>query len=454
MGSTGKYMREKIYHRCLSLLLGLVALLCFSTGARAETFRKSYTFDYNRATRKASETRAEGLARKRFLLDFMSTKFSKEIVTNLEEEILTALEPAEDYLLDFERKGTPKLNDDETKITIVVEGNVDLPGMISALVRNKVLSFGEKPPKVMFLPSASFESPKAAKTLRALLFDKLRQSGLQSVAFEGTTQTLSTQIKGTIKPNSAEFRVLQKLLTEYNADYLLYVDAEVENRPASVGGFICDSNFIYTVVRPSNNLILAESVISERGSGNTAMVAFDKTLDAAAPDLVNQAIGQLYQAIYADSDVIYETPQQRNSITVTVYDAKSDQVQKIIDALQTSGASVSLGTGTGVSSRLKVETTLDTLGLYNFFNEQTYSATGAKFTTPVVGYAENTIDIEVTGISKPPSRPKPAKPPEARPAKATNRQPDSDNRGDEISRLKSRTKPAVTLKLKPVSYNR
>jgi hypothetical protein len=448
----GKDMRKKIYQRSLSLLFGLLLLLGYSAGAQAETLRKSYTFEYNRATRKASEARAEGLARKRFLLDFLGTKFSKEIVTNLEEEIQVALEPADDYLLDFEVKGTPKLNADETKITIVVEGNVDLPSMISALVRNKVLSFGEKPPKIMFLPSSRFQSPKAAKTLRALLFDKLRQSGLQSVAFEGATETLSTQIKGELRPNSAEFRVVQKLLTQYNADYLLYVDVEADNRPASVGGYICDANFIYTVIRPNNSLILAESVITARSSKNTAMLAFDAALDEAAPDLVNQAIGQLYQGIYADSDVIYDTPQQRNTIAVTVYEAKSDQVQKIIEALQSAGASVSLGTGTGISSKLNVDTTLDTLGLYNFFNEQTYTAGAGKFKTPVVGYSENTIDIEITGGAKPPSRPKPAKPPEARPLKpVTNRSTDG---GEQVAKVKSRTKPAVVLKLKPVSYNR
>lgn len=436
----------------MRIIYTLLAILLIVSSAPAETLRKRYTFELNPATRRASEARALASAKKMFLRDFLSTKFSPEIVNNLAEEIDIALDPADEYLMDELKVVSTK--DEGDKLVMTVEGDVNLPAMVSALVRNKVLSFGERPPKVMFLPSSKFESPGAVKSLRALVFDKLRQSGLQSVAFEGTTETLSTQIKGKVTANSQELRILQKLVTQYNADYLIYVDVDANNRPASVGGFICDANFTYTVLRPNNNVILGEDVVSARGSGNTAMLAFDRVLDQVSPVIVNQAVGQLYQAIYADSDVIYDTPQLRNTIAVTVYEAKSDQVKRIIEALQSAGASVTLGSGTGISSRLTVDTTLDTLGLYNFFNEQTYTQGAARFKTPVVGYAENSIDIEITDASKPPSRPKPAKPPAPKPRTVSNNSGDAKEPDQIASRLKSRTKPVVTFKLKPLVPNR
>ncbi|MEW6729897.1 MAG: hypothetical protein AB1489_01045 [Acidobacteriota bacterium] len=455
-------MDKRYYLQTLCACIGLLLLFGLVSEGQAETVRKRYRFPYDRATRSASELRAKSFARKKFLREFLAEKFSKDIVDNLAEDIDIALDPPEDYLVSFEVVSS-RINDEETEVTVTVEGEVDLPGMITALVNNKVLSFGERPPKVMFLPSSRFESPKAAKTLRALLYDKLKQAGLQSVAFEGATETLSTQIKGKITPNSTEFRVLQKLVTQYNADYLVYVDTEADNRPASVGGYLCDANFIYTVMRPNNNIILGEGVVSDRASANSSMLAFDKTLDKVAPTLINQAVGQLFQSIYADSDVIYNTPQLRNTIQVTVYEAKSDQVQQIISALQAGGATVSLGSGTGISSRLNVDTSLDTLGLYNFFNKETFGS-AVKFKTPVVGYSENTIDIEVTAVSKPPKRTAAIKPPAPKPRPKPSGEGDppligerSPKEGDGstlASRLKSRTKPAVTLQLKPVSLNK
>lgn len=442
-------MKANFSRNILRSLICLLALCALASASRAETLRKRYTFDFNPATRHAGEQRAQALARKSFLRDFLSAKFSKEIVTNLAEDIDIALDPPDEYLLSFDVVST---KEDGNQLTLTVEGDVDLPGMITALVRNKVLSFGERPAKIMFLPSSRVESPKAAKALRALLFDKLRQAGLQSVDFEGATEILSTQIKGKVTPNSVELRTLQKLVTQYNADYLLYVDTESDNRPASVGGYICDANFIYTVVRPNNNLILAESAISARGSGNTSMLAFDKALDKAAPDLINQAVGQLYQAIYSDSDVIYNTPQLRNTIAVTIYEGKPNQVKKIIEALQADGATVSLGAGTGISSRMTIDTTFDTLALYNYFNELTITTAAGKFKTPVVGYAENSIDLEITDLSSPPRRPKPPKAPAPRPQNTGGGQPAKpENIGQGlVSQVKARTQPAVVLKLKPL----
>lgn len=398
----------------LAALIG-GCLLAATLTAHGETLKKRYTFDYNAATRAASEARAKSKARKQFLADFLESKFSRAIIESLAEEIDVALDPPDEFLTDFKITNT-RYNDDETKIILTVEGDVNLPAMVSALVQNKVLSFGERPPRVMFIPSNRFDDPKAAKTLRALVYEQMRQAGLQSVAFEGVTEITSVQIKRS--PDGV--RMLARQALQYGADYLIYIDPETDNRPASVGGYICDANFIYTVMRPNDNRILGEGVVTTRGSANSAMVAFGKAMDEAAPMLITRAVGQLYQSIFADSDVIYDQKQLKNNIALTVlFKTSPQQTQAIIKALQAQNAYVTLGVG-AVGDRMTVETTMDVLDLYNFFNDQTFEAGGAKFRTPVVGYGENTLEVEIVPLNGQPRKARAATPPtrRARPSNA------------------------------------
>ncbi|MFQ3639090.1 MAG: hypothetical protein SNJ62_03660 [Chloracidobacterium sp.] len=403
----------------MRLIRRLVAIACgiffaATLTVNGETLKKRYTFDYNATTRSASEARAKSKARKQFLADFLEAKFSRAIIESLAEEIDIALDPPDEFLTDFKITNT-RYNDDETKIILTVEGEVNLPAMVSALVQNKVLSFGERPPRVMFIPSNRFNDPKAAKTLRALVYEQMRQAGLQSVAFEGVTEITSVQIKQS--PNG--LRMLAKQALQYGADYLIYIDPETDNRPASIGGYICDANFIYTVMRPNDNRILGEGVISTRGSANSNMVAFGKAMDDAAPILITRAVGQLYQSIFADSDVIYDQKQLKNNIALTVYFKTSpQQTQSIIKALQAQNAYVTLGVGAG-GDRMTVETTMDVLDLYNFFNDRTFEAGGAKFKAPVVGYGENTLEVEIVPLNGQPKKARATTPP-ARQARPSN----------------------------------
>lgn len=404
----------------MRLTLRLAAFIggCFLAAtltAHGETLKKRYTFDYNAATRTASEARAKSKARKQFLADFLESKFSRAIIESLAEEIDVALDPPDEFLTDFKITNT-RYNDDETKIILTVEGEVNLPAMVSALVQNKVLSFGERPPRVMFIPSSRFDDPKAAKTLRALVYERMRQAGLQSVAFEGVTEITSVQIRQS--PDGV--RMLARQALQYGADYLIYIDPETDNRPASIGGYICDANFIYTVMRPNDNRILGEGVVTTRGSANSGMVAFGKAMDEAAPILITRAVGQLYQSIFADSDVIYDQKQLKNNIALTVlFKTSPQQTQAIIRALQAQNAYVTLGVG-AVGDRMTVETTMDVLDLYNFFNDQTFEAGGAKFKTPVVGYGENTLEVEIVPLNGQPKKARAATPPtrRARPSNA------------------------------------
>jgi len=424
-------------------LSGLV-LLCGASFARAETMRKRYAFPYDRATRKASSLKAASEARKRFLKDFLADKFSPEI-TKFADDIDIALDPPDQYLTGF-NVISERVNDDETQVTLTVEGDVDMALMVSALVQNKVLSFGKESPRVMVMPSSRFEDPKAARTLRALIFDKIKQAGLRPVAYESNTASVDFRIKEKVTPSSIEIKSLVRSAVQYGADYLIYIDAEVENKPFSQGGYISDGNFIYTILRPNGNLILGSSIVSERGSGSSPMLAFDRALDSVAPVISQAAIGQLYQAIYTDSDVIYSTPQLKQEKTLVVYWAGAPLVQAIVERLQNSGTTARLTTGmSDAGSRMKLETQMSDFDLYEWFNGQTFTVDRKIYKTPVVAYSENVIEVEPVLSGQVPRRPlAKAAPPKPRPRPTPT--PTSGGGGEPIAKL--------TLKLRPAQWNR
>lgn len=377
-----------------STLAVLLLVAGFSTGTHADTLRKRYVFDYDRTTRKASSMAAASKARLRLLEDFLAARFAPEIVNNLKDDIDVALDPPENFLTSFEVV-SEKVNEAETQVTLTVEGDVDFAEMVSALVQNKVLSFGPAPPRVMVLPSSRFADPKAAKVLRAMIYDKLKQAGLRPVAFEGATDSVSFRIKDNVTPTSVERQVLVRAATQYGADYLIYIDTEVETQPFSQGGYVTDANFIHTILRPNGALILGESIVSDRGSGTSPMLAFDDALDSVAPVIAKVAIGQLYESIYSDSDVVYNTPKLKQEKTLVINFASAALVQEMIGELKKTGATARLGTGvTDVASRVILETTMDDFALFEWCNRQIFTIAGKEFKTPVVAYAENKIEVE------------------------------------------------------------
>ena len=394
----------------LGATLLLLAGFCASS-VQAETLKKRYTFEYDKTTRRASSIAAAAKARKKLLLDFLSAKFAPEIVSNLSEDIDVALDPPDQFLSAF-KVVSERLNEGETQVTLTVEGEFDFPEMINALVQNKVLSFGKQPPRVMVLPSSRFSDPSAAKSLRALIYDKIKQAGLRPVAFESAGESVSFRIKGSVTPTAIERQTLVRAAIQYGADYLIYIDTEVDARPFAQGGHIADTTFIHTILRPNGALILGESIVSERGSGSTPALAFERALDSVAPVIARMAIAQLYESIYSDSDVIYDTPKIKQEKAVVINFGNAAVVQALVERLISTGASARLGTGMSeVASRLSVETSMDDFELYEWLNRQKFSIAGKEYTTPVVAYAENKIEVEVVANQVAPKRPPLAKAP-------------------------------------------
>jgi hypothetical protein len=415
-------------------------LACFSSTAQAETLRKRYTLPYDRTTRRASSVAAASESRKRLVRDFLATKFSPEITNRFAEDIDVALEPPDEFLTSF-NVVSEKVNDDETQVTLTVEGEFDFASIVSALVQHKVLSFGKQPPKVMVLPSSRFQDPQTAKTLRALIYDKIKEAGLRPIAFESVAESVNFRRGEKITPASVDRDMLIRTAKEFGADYLIYIDTQVEVKPFSQGGYIADANFIHSILRPNGGLILGESVVSERGSGSSEMLAFERALKSVSPVIARVAIAQLYESIYSDSDVVYDTPQLKEEKEIVINFGSAQLVQAVIAGLEKTGATARLGTGmSGVSSRVKIETSMDDLELYQWFNSRTFMVDGKPFKTPVVVYAENTIEIEAVGPQQTPRRPALAKPPVPK-----KRFPPPGN-PDPLAK--------VVLKLRPPTFNK
>jgi hypothetical protein len=373
----------------IAFLVVLMLLATASFRSSAEVVKKRYKIDVSGlGSYRAKQTRAEGLARKRFLADYISGKLSPELVQQLREEIDIALTPSDSFV-----KGFQVLKADESEdgsMVVTVSGEVDVPLVVEALVSNHVLRFSDPAPKVLLMPSGRAADAGVTKSIRALTFEHLKNVGLRPVAFEGATRVTSVQQH----IDSNQVRLIASSVTEYQADFIVFIDAEPETRPSSVGGYICDMNLTYSIIRPNTNVILGEGIASDRGSGNTATLALDRALDSTAPVIASRAIGQLYESIFADSDVITDKPQIKNSFTLTVlFKNDPSQIQQIIDALQQREVTVSLASG-GAADRLVLETTTSQVDLFNVLNSiRLKGATPAK--TQVVEFTENTLTVEI-----------------------------------------------------------
>ena len=427
--------------QALALLLILLSCTVIS---RADTLRKRYTFTYDRATRRASSLVAAKEARKRLIRDFIAAKFAPEISNRFAEEIDIALDPADQYLTSFEVV-SEKLNEDETQLTITVQAELDLVEIVNALVENKVLSFGKEPPKVMIFPSDRFADSKAAKTLRALMYEKIKKSGLRPVGFESSRQSVSIRIKDKVTPTALERQTLIRSATEYGADYLIFIDTEVDAKPFTQGGYVADATFIHTILRPNGAVILGESVTSERGSGSSATLAFDRALDSVAPVISKVAIAQLYESIYADSDIIYNTPKLKEEKSIVIHLGSSTLVQEVLRRLELAGATTKLQAAmTGTSAKAKIETSMDDLDLWEWFNQQTFKVDGRTFKTPVVVFAENTIEVEAVADQAKPTRPPSSQAPLRKP------RPSPGPAGPQINKSLD---ALAELKLRPARFN-
>ncbi len=420
----------------------------------AETKRKRYTFDLNPKTRQASLMRAKTQAKQAFLRDFLNQMFAPQIVERYAEDIDIALTPPDRFLTEFNVVS----EDTESRpgqVVMTVEGVVDLASMVSALVQQEVLSFGDDPPKIMLMPSPRFTTDTPIEPVRALIYNDIKQAGLRPVDYTQIKENVSVQITkgGQLAPNA--IKILERQATIYNADFLIYVDIDPQVKPFSQGGYIADTDLIYTIVRPNANEILGEGSISARGSGSAPKLAYNAAIDEIAPILSSDMLGNLYRSIYSQSNVVTDTVQLKNQIELTIDEAKPEQIQAVLSKIKSLGGNVDVlaGSGSGMVSRFSVEIPMEDQELYETLNGMRLSAGGREFKTPVVFFAENRVEIEVVPTAATPKRALAAKPKPRATGLARNGSGFGGNGGNSgRGGTTLAAKAKVTLQLKPAKF--
>jgi hypothetical protein len=363
------------------------------------------------------------MVRKRFLDDFLQKRLSPKLSG---DRVDIALDPADAYLISFTIVAAA-LNSSQTEVTITVEGEVDTAALVAALVQNKVIAFGKNPPKVMFLSGNNADDQKAAEKLRALVFDRIRQAGLQPVV-RNNAELLGSSVRHGASVSEAERQALLGKAREYGADYLFYVNTETDPQTVFGGkGVLTNVRLTYTILRPNGNSILGESVLSAKGQGKSHAEAFDSALEGdgdgegIAPQFAKKAVGQLYQGIFSDSDVIGDASPTDSEKTLSIEGATSSVVQAIIVRLKAAGIQVRLLSGiSGAASRLNLQTEKSDLELYDLFAGLSIAAGGKSYRLSVAAYSENNFEIEAVAagavarrkpiVKLPPKPPRQTKP--------------------------------------------
>jgi hypothetical protein len=398
--------------------LTLLVLVFLSASSYGETRREKIKLPYDSNTRRPTKSAAETLAKKEFLKRFLTAKLSPNLVNDskLAEKIELALEPPDSLITSFKFLRF-ELTADETEVDIWVEGVVDTAAMVAALVQNKVITFGKNAPKVMFLSAADSEFKKATLQIRSLIYSNLKQAGLRPVD-DTNTEIEMTSIKNTGSARNPEIQAMQRKAKEYGADFLVSINSEIALQSVG-GGYVTDVNVIYSVKRPNTGELLGDGTITGRGQGTSRMTSLNDAFDKIAPEVAQYATGQLYESIFSDSDVLTDAPQAAREKTVAVDFENSAIVNALIEKLREVCTNVSLGVGmTNVHSRLKVETRMEDVDLYQWFNAQTITVGGKKYKTPVVAYAENVIEVEAVAVGGAAHRKPLATPPRRKPTTA------------------------------------
>jgi hypothetical protein len=284
----------------LRTVLCLVVLSVFSSSAYAQASRKTFVLPYDSTiSRLANQRSIESKARQEFLREFLKERFAKQAINNLSQDIDRALAPADKYILSFQIIEASIVSDNSASVT--VEGEIDLPDMVVALVKQNILSFGARPPKVVFLP-ANVQSPGAVEKLQALAFEYLQAAKLDLVDFRSLLSALASAAKSGNRVPDSE---LKRIASQYGADYYVIINSSADVRPYTDGGYISSSNFTYTLMRPGSGKVIGSGSVEERTGGSTPSIAYDKSVELLAPQLVSKAASQLYLSIFNNSSVTY-----------------------------------------------------------------------------------------------------------------------------------------------------
>ena len=327
------------------LFFWFAALAASPTLAFAATYRQVVVVDKPAgAPGRAADIAVDGMAQRQLAERFIAERISPVLLDLRGDTVRALLEPAATLLGKFTVISRQEM--DATHVRVTCEADVDMAAVILRLVNGKVLTFGDAPPRVLFL-AADGTSPAMVQSLRARITGTLGSAGITVLAGEATA-TGSLHVES--RPTPDQIAILTRTTMETRADLIATISYSSSSISSDVGGFIIDATVQYTLVRPRDNAIVAEQVFTSRGSGASADLAQRTVMDEMGPEIARGMAGRIGEAIFADGTVVDPDARLANSVTVNVFARpNSAATNALMTVLRERQLSVSLGDSNLVS---------------------------------------------------------------------------------------------------------
>jgi hypothetical protein len=400
-----------------------------SSAAEAQPIRKSVVVSRPAdMPRRAADIAADGVARKVLVETVISERMSPALLQLRGDEIRNALEPLDALLGGFSVVNRESLDGNREKL--LVEADVDIGAVLLRLVTAKVLTISPEPPSILLVPGPN-TSIETVKNLRSRLRATLVDAGLELPAVE----QMAPRFAAAPTTSSQGVAAMTRQLTDARVDLLAVVSMRSQQAPSSVGGVVLDSTLAFTVVRPRNNMILAEKTLTTRGAGATRLLAEQAVLDDLGPAMARELGGQLCTAVFAGANLIEPAATLRRPVSVDVFNGRSSLTSALVDFLVDNKLQVKLDSArpSGATEirnltratkstasrpvptdRLAVSGDATVESLYRLFGGARFGPGGA-LSASVIEYGDDYIGVEVTDGRTAPAAPKTPKTPKLTP---------------------------------------
>ncbi len=320
------------------LLLGCVGLLLAAapTSALAESFRTSVIVDRPAGMpRRMADLEVDAAAQTALVEAFIAQRLSENLTRLRGDRVRTSLVPVARLIEKF--TVVAKDDVDATHVRVTCEGEIDSAAIVLQLVSQRILTFGENPPKVLLVPGAGTRT-EAMQSLRARMADTIGAAGITLLAGEATQA--ATPIRGPL--NQAGIIAAG---IDAGADFVAVIAYSTARAPSAVGGAVLDGTLQYTLMRPHDGVIIGEQVFNSRGSGSSEELASRKVMDDLAPGVAKGLAGRLAEAIFSSGRVI-DPNVAPPTIRINVYARPSAAATNaLVGILRNEGVQVSLGSG-------------------------------------------------------------------------------------------------------------
>ena len=300
------------WNRSTPIVVSVVGLALLShRPAHAEVFRSTVIVErpVGLASMLATNLRVDEASRQALIERYLRERLSAVLLQRREPEVRTALEPLGTLLNGFKvvtRAELPGTN----QVRVVCEADVDTADVVRRLVESRVISFGDRPPRMLLLPAPG-TPPDLLRTLRARMSDTMRGAGITVLADE--TVVSPVQARG-----GAYDRIgVSKAGVDSGAQFVAITTVSAAPPLASQGLVALDVTIRYTLLRVYDAAVVAEGIFSQRGGGGSQEAAMQRAIEEMAPLVARGLAGRVAEAVFSNGHVV-DLSQQPGMVTINV----------------------------------------------------------------------------------------------------------------------------------------